>query len=814
MGRKLFSAVVMVLLSEFAASHTQVRDCEMLARWSYGPCESVSISGSNAFIGNGGAFSILDISDYSKPIKTGEIAFPGFITTSEVAGDYAYISSYSYEDKAVYSLYVINVSDVASPYEEGSLNINDNIRKIVVYGEYAYTVGNKGLHIIDISDAVNPVETSLFAITITGSAQDVQVSGGFAFVADRKQGLRIIDVTNPDNPVEVGSYDTGSQTEDLFVVGNYVYMMGMGTIQIIDVSDANQPVWIGQYDGMEGNPQTFYVKDNYVYLPTYYGLDIVDLSSPDNPIEAGSVEIEKGTSTDMVIVDHHAFIAARYNGLIMLDVYDPMAPTQIGQYRTSNIVSDLFVTGDQAYCANDMGLEIIDVSDPSNLREQGYYHTDDAALGVRISNGLAFIACRGAGLYVLDISDAVDPGVLSHLEMDGDLRDIWQNEQYVYVADYDYGLRIIDVANPMYPVEIGSCVSEYNINDIFIKDTCAYLATSNDLVIVNVRDPMNPKAIGFYNTLILYCVAVQDHFAYCGQGTDILIINIDDPSNPRFAGSVNAGGIVEGFYIYENYLYVSVGALGVRIYDLNDPFLHAETTDLLDVYGYTQDVFAVDGKIYVGDIYGGFYIYKFDPEDENIFNPPRDFQLFHNYTLTHNNEFRLSWQIPDKAGCMATLSGYCVYRNFEPAITLPPDSLSYFEIDPPFFEDGSTYYYLTAIYTDPEGESLPTDTLFHEHAIGIEEDISGVPVRFSLDQNYPNPFNTTTSIAYTIPQTTHIILSVYDINGRLVETLVNQTQVPGKYSIEWGIFSLGSGVYFYRLQTEAFTQTRKMLLIK
>ncbi len=91
-----------------------------------------------------------------------------------------------------------------------------------------------------------------------------------------------------------------------------------------------------------------------------------------------------------------------------------------------------------------------------------------------------------------------------------------------------------------------------------------------------------------------------------------------------------------------------------------------------------------------------------------------------------------------------------------------------------------------------------------------------IPLRFSLKQNYPNPFNPTTTIKYDIPKAEHVILKVYDILGREVETLVNKEQQAGNYDVQFAIGSrqLASGVYLYRLQAGSFVQVRKMILLK
>jgi photosystem II stability/assembly factor-like uncharacterized protein len=92
-----------------------------------------------------------------------------------------------------------------------------------------------------------------------------------------------------------------------------------------------------------------------------------------------------------------------------------------------------------------------------------------------------------------------------------------------------------------------------------------------------------------------------------------------------------------------------------------------------------------------------------------------------------------------------------------------------------------------------------------------------IPSEYRLYQNYPNPFNPSTKIKFSVPavETIHeLSLRVYDILGREVATLVNEQLKPGSYEVEWDASNYPSGVYIYKLQTESFSEIKKMILLK
>lgn len=97
---------------------------------------------------------------------------------------------------------------------------------------------------------------------------------------------------------------------------------------------------------------------------------------------------------------------------------------------------------------------------------------------------------------------------------------------------------------------------------------------------------------------------------------------------------------------------------------------------------------------------------------------------------------------------------------------------------------------------------------------GVNNLSSEIPKGFILYQNYPNPFNPVTKIRFKIPKASFIKLIVYDILGKEVSILVNERLNLGSYEVDWDAKGYMSGVYFYRLETEKFSETKKMLLIK
>jgi hypothetical protein len=88
------------------------------------------------------------------------------------------------------------------------------------------------------------------------------------------------------------------------------------------------------------------------------------------------------------------------------------------------------------------------------------------------------------------------------------------------------------------------------------------------------------------------------------------------------------------------------------------------------------------------------------------------------------------------------------------------------------------------------------------------------PEDYKLYQNFPNPFNPSTKISYKINQEGYVKLSVFNLVGQEIETLVNEYQAAGKYDIEFNAKDLPSGIYLYKLQVNGYTSVKRMTLIR
>jgi membrane-bound inhibitor of C-type lysozyme len=99
-------------------------------------------------------------------------------------------------------------------------------------------------------------------------------------------------------------------------------------------------------------------------------------------------------------------------------------------------------------------------------------------------------------------------------------------------------------------------------------------------------------------------------------------------------------------------------------------------------------------------------------------------------------------------------------------------------------------------------------------ATAISTNSNAIPVYYSLSQNYPNPFNPETTIGYAIPANAQVVISIYDVNGRLITDILNAQKSAGYHTVKWNASNMSSGIYFYQIKADNFRQIKKCILIK
>jgi hypothetical protein len=308
------------------------------------------------------------------------------------------------------------------------------------------------------------------------------------------------------------------------------------------------------------------------------------------------------------------------------------APTLVGNYDTSGIALGVQIVGNYAYVADGLsGLQIIDITNPSNPILKGNYDTSGYAYRVQIVGNYAYVADDSSGLQIIDITNPSNPTLKGNYDTSGNARGVQIVANYAYIADWTSGLQIIDITNPSNPTLKGNYDTSDNSYGVQVVGNYAYVGEeSSGLQIIDITNPSNPTLKGNYDTSgEVASLQIVGNYAYLADWTSGLqIIDITNPSNPTLKGNYDTSGNARGVQIVGNYAYVADGYSGLQIIDITNP-TNPTLKGTYDTSGFAFGLQIVGNYAYVADYDGGLKII-----DVSEFNNQAPTNLLFNVAFT------------------------------------------------------------------------------------------------------------------------------------------------------------------------------------
>jgi len=285
------------------------------------------------------------------------------------------------------------------------------------------------------------------------------------------------------------------------------------------------------------------------------------------------------------------------------------APTLVGEYNTSGNANGVEIVGKYAYVADDSGLQIIDISNPTTPILKGIYNTTGSNHGVQIVGNYAYVTPYSK-LQIIDISNSTTPILKGTYNISGDAYGIQIVGNYAYVANGYLGLQIIDISDPTIPILKSTYYTSGQPYGVQIVGSYAYVAVSSSgLEIIDISDPTIPILKGTYDTSgTAESVQVVGNYAYIADNNSGLqIIDISNPLAPTLKGNYNTSGTATGVQVVGKYAYVADLDSGLQIIDISNP-LTPTLKGNYNTSGYAWRVQVVGSYAYVADSQGGLKI--------------------------------------------------------------------------------------------------------------------------------------------------------------------------------------------------------------
>ena len=506
----------------------------------------------------------------------------------------------------------------SSPFTQSTLLLKEELLSISPYEEQPGSFDARISTAITASENLN-IEQLSTTYNIWQAANDVKVSGGYAFVAAGRSGLSVVDVSDPASPTVVADLDTPGQVLSVAVSGNYVYAADYdGGLRVIDVSTPTDPVEVASFMGV-GQISFVEVDGNYAYVLYYQlGLVILDISTPSNPTSVGAYNFGE-IATSVWEAEGKAYVTT-LSGMYVLDVSNPTTPSLSDFYATSETARRVVTDGDRVYMAegpyNSLTLHILDAANPDSLEQlssitiSGY-----SPKGLVKRDSLIYMSRSYGGVVAVNVSDDSNPvqftsysppsSSVNNLTIAGNylyatdgyealhILDISEpttispvgkyraglincsalSGSYLYVGHDYQGLRVVDVTDPTQPNEIALYDGVTRPLDVATAGAYAYVADyGTGLSILDISTPASPVQTGLWTgSTSVNAVTVSGDYAYVTNGSLLYVIDISSPSSPSTVGSYDTQTYANGVTVDSSYAYVIVGNSGLRIVDITNP---------------------------------------------------------------------------------------------------------------------------------------------------------------------------------------------------------------------------------------------------
>ncbi len=327
----------------------------------------------------------------------------------------------------------------------------------------------------NISGYCDSIEIVGSITTYSDQIIDVAVQSTQAYLSASSLGLRIVDISTPNQPVEIGHYQTPEDNQQVIINGNYAYLAEDTIFRIVDISDPTNIKEIGNfttgyyiYDMAINNGFAFFnhgaypleildihsfsnitdvlLTDNYyeaglavestfMYLVVNGNLDVFDISSISNIKEIGSCSVG-GYGNSIFLGKKYVYVVSIYS-VVIVDRSNPYQPIQVGNYANGDNQS-VTENGDFMYIGDNVGVEVVNINDPSNPIEVAYYDTPAGVPSLAFQNNYLYTADQYSGFYVFNLDNPLG-NVSVNLTGDTTLTTMTDSTGYYEIDGLTYG---------------------------------------------------------------------------------------------------------------------------------------------------------------------------------------------------------------------------------------------------------------------------------------------------------------------------------------------------------------------------------------
>ncbi len=400
----------------------------------------------DVYVAGSTALTALDLSDPAHPLEKG--TWPSGCSGVSLPRDGL---AFVWTSPSIMYPGTVSLVDVTDPQQMatlGSFEIWPQVHDVAVAGDYAY-LASGGLTIYDIRDVAQPENVSYYSTA--GAAWRVVLAGGYAYLACER-GLQIVSLNDPLNPGLLGQYAMLGAAGAAAADADYVYLASDGLFRVLSLSDPLHPTQVGSCT-IGGQPAAIALQGDTAYLAVYAGLQVVDVADARHPRLIDTFEVTARFGNDVAVAGTYAFLGNLDYGFRVYHIGDPNHVRGIG--RKEWLAVAIAATEEYAYVAGGNQLAIFSLSDIINLPLVG-----TCCSGLEVGSDVAVLGSHAylfadVGLVVLDVSNPASPTETSRFPLPG-----WSGGAMVVAGrrlvhsglSGSHNLRVFDLSDPAHPV--------------------------------------------------------------------------------------------------------------------------------------------------------------------------------------------------------------------------------------------------------------------------------------------------------------------------------------------------------------------------
>jgi hypothetical protein len=707
--------------------------------------------------------------------------FPG----DDVSGysDSAAVGSVVYATLSHCGLQVIDFTDPTAPLLVATIPIGGGAFNLALQGSVLYVISQNEypvLLVYDVSVPLAPVYLGEVELAYQGMSgypvRDLAVHGGYAYVSEfyrYDEYLEVIDVTNPSTPLSVTTLPMSS-AGGLAATGDLLLMTAESSLEVLDITIPTAPAPLGSL--ALSNPGSVEVRGNYAYVSAD-GFRVIDLTDPAAPIVVGDIE---GVRGGIALHDGGdlAFVVSGHDGFRIIDISDPTDPLLAASSITPlNAAATVSSAGAQMFVGEyttmtwqrpNVGFHAYDISVPQSAPQLGSLETESGVYSIALNGDIGYAATSWGGIVSVDLSDLTDPVVLDTVLPDKFLQDLIVSNDLLLAVSEDYYdgdiLEVFSLGDPATPAALGNVAlpSWYTRGGIAVSEPYAFVNCDDaGLQVVDFSNPELPQIVGSaLTTGNAQDITLYGQYALVMAG-EFEVFDISVPASPTRVGSLAENWNVEDIATDGNYAYLATREYGLRVLDLTDP-TNPVLAGSIELPGETWGIEIFGPTVYLAGTVGLIVC------DVSVPTEPV-------YVGIGGNG--MSAEAVTRIGHGLLLGGY-------------------------------------------NGVTSETMIVLPLQCPGASPVFDGPPVLNSgLLSVSPNPANPKTVVRFELDRAQRIDLTVYDMRGRMIQTIASGLYPVGKQQVVWhGIDSHGrsqaSGVYHVRLSTADGQFTQKLTLVR